>query len=128
MIFDYPKRFDFLPKWWAVEVRWDRPLSVRELRRAELSCPTFFRGSDALIGVDGFLWDKFDTYPGSEHEGYLREMIRRVQVGARVRAAWWGRDCPGPHTCQFGPGRHRVDCEHGEGNSPVFTDADWVHF
>lgn len=115
-------------KWWTVEIRFDRPLTRAEVRQITRSFEGY-RNGDA--GVDGAFWRQWwNSYPGTDDEGYVRAAMRRVGVPGCMRAAPYGRDCAGAPTCAAVdyPGCPVATCEIGRPEScdPVFTDADWI--
>lgn len=113
-------------KWWAVEVRFDRPLTRGEARAFG---GVFAAWDDGGAGEDGASWDQWwNKYPGEYDDGMLLDAMRRAGVPGCVRAVPFGRDCPGGIGCPlaFGADRHR--CRVGDvfALHPTFTDADWI--
>lgn len=120
-------------KWWAVEARFDRPLTRREVRvleRAYGSWASPLYG--AFFGADGMVWNQWwNKWPSASEDGAnLLAAMQRVGVPGVVRAAPFGRDCPGGEACPIWhyhdpPSRFcRVGANHS--GSPVFRDADWI--
>lgn len=86
-------------KWWAIEVRFDRPLTASEVRLAG----RILRGSygDPLIehvGVDGFTGKLDEKWPGQATFDLIRRAVRGLP-GARMRATYHGQHCPGVPEC-----------------------------
>lgn len=127
-IFDTRRLGPYEGKWWAVEIRFRRALSSRQVRRLTRSLCTDNGGN---IGADGVVIPQwFNSWPGADDDAYLLAVLRRIGVPAAVRAAPFGRDCPGGLACPVvldaADEDHRChvgDCYSGP---PVFTAEDWI--
>lgn len=114
-------------KWWAVELRFDRPLRARELRLLETVLPPYNGG---CLGVDGGVWPQWwNSWPGSWDTQRIVSVVQRLCIGAVVRAAPFGRDCAGGTACGaawFDEHDHRCRLGDPSSGAPVFTDDDWI--
>lgn len=99
-------------KWWAVELRFYRPLRRREVRAIVQAIP------EGHVGVDGAVWGRWwNSWPGRDDDALLLQVVRRLRIPAVVRAAPYGRDCSEPELCRVGSS---FSCD------PVFTPNDWI--
>lgn len=116
-------------KWWAVEVRFDRPLVRREVR---VLTDVFGGWRMGEFGRDGAVWSQWwNSFPGPGDAWLLLDAMRRVDVPGVVRAAPFGRDCPGgawpacPLSYADDSG-HRCVVGADGSPAPVFRPEDWI--
>lgn len=117
-------------KWWAVELRFDSPLARRQVRILQ----GFMDGYTCHLtaGCDGVYMDQsWDDYLYDAHQVALEGVLRRIGVRGVVRAAPFGRDCPGgqacPHSYDDMP-EHQCAIGDVASTSPIFSFADWFAF
>ncbi len=109
-------------KWWAVQLRFDRPLSTRQLRLL-----TDLNGNGGHVDRDGADWDQWDhdwAEPDDDSETELLELLKRIDVPCRRRAAPTGWQCPCYQACSF----EKDKCEPGRGCDPDWSDVPWIPF
>lgn len=125
-----PRPFDNQPadgtawKWWAVEVRFDRSLTRRQIR-------TMKEPGGGHAGADGAIWEQWPSKrPTADEDGaQLLRALAAVGVPGRWRAAPFGWRCPGddcPHA--HGEQGHRCVLGYVDACDPVWSDEDWHAF
>lgn len=109
-------------KHWAVELRFDRPLTQREQR--------YIRGmlygvAENEVGRDGAKITHWpNKWPDEHDDALIRTVVRRIGAPARVRAAPFGRDCL-VGRCEASTGAARCSIGDVAACDPVFFDLDW---
>lgn len=116
---------DHCYKWWAVEVRFDQPLSastVRWLQRE--ACDPWRTG---IAGADGIVWDQWwNKWPSKHDDEWLLALLRRIGGPGCVRAAPFGRDCSGDWSCPAALDEpHRCELGVNWSAAPTFRYEDW---
>lgn len=129
IIFKQPKN-QHQYKWWAVEVRFSKPLTKKQVRVLTEHLDDCH--SQGHAGTDGmYLNQWFNKYPGDWDSEQIVDMIQKIGVDAKVRAAPYGRGCPQNETCVCSEGEHDTNhrCEWGRPESCEdvgWTEADWI--
>lgn len=106
-------------KWWAVEIRFVRALTRREIRKLTKSLK---QTSPGEIGTDGFVTDQWwNKWPGEYDGEILLNAIRRIGIPARIRHAYRGRDC---ECVDFD--RACTTRSNAASCAPVLREEDWI--
>ena len=127
-LFPHPFR-EVFAKWWSVELRFTRSLTTRETRTLAEAFNGWGRGGDDFVGTDGGVWGQWwNSFPGMDDEIWLRDVLKKIGVPAKVRAAPYGRDCPGEGclAAESDEPNHRCPLGQSIAGDPVFTEADWI--
>ncbi len=119
--FNVPGRPAF--KWWAVEVRFARPLTRRQVRRLEKRLQYFLLDGGS-VGQDGLLIEQWSNkWPWTSQDGrWLLDALQGLPP-ARLRVCPIGYGCTSLEPCELG---REVCGENGTGLQHVpwlFVDA-----
>lgn len=114
-------------KWWAVEVRFDRPLARRHVGVLVRQYGAYDPGY-VNIGVDGMVWSQwYGKWPGPGDHEEIARLVERLGVPSVARAAPFGRDCPGGFACPLaGEEEHRCEVGTAYSGAPSFRQEDWI--
>lgn len=111
-------------KWFALEVRFERALTRREIRRLEQLALEYGDTVGVHIGRDGLVTDQWPSkWPDQEDEESLREALEGLPAH-RVRTAPYGATCT-PESC---PEHEACSANLGSADSclPDLSQRDWI--